>query len=541
MASCLGLYIEENLIKYAKVTKEHDNIKVEAFGVKFYENLNEAINQILSETYSFKTAISINLSNENYLYFNMFALLNKNDLQKAINTEFESYCADKGYNPNGFETRYAVATNKDEKDKLKIIHVSSNKVDLTKRIKQLQGNKLINISPVPMSIPNLVQIKEKDNVLIVNIEEKTTITTILDEKITKIDIVEQGSRDFLDKIFLKENSYAKAYDICKNTTIYTSEGTNLQEVQTTNLEDIMPTLYEIVTNVKKIIEENLEKINKIYITGTGALINNIDLYFEEYLQNVKCEILKPYFVQHIRNINIKDYVEVNSALTLALMGLHDGISGMNFKKTDIKESISGILKTDISFSKGKAKRADNKLSGILKFDLGEKLDTVEKNLLRIPITLLIFIIIYSGFSVMINNQIAKKDAQAEESIKNTREQINLVSKDNSKIKSKTNEYTTLIKNLEEINNKISETTKTRNAIPNLLNQIMYLIPQGVQITSIENTSDKHITIIAKSEQYEQLGYFRAILKTENVLTNVISSAGEKESNIVTVKIEGDLP
>ena len=70
---------------------------------------------------------------------------------------------------------------------------------------------------------------------------------------------------------------------------------------------------------------------------------------------------------------------------------------------------------------------------------------------------------------------------------------------------------------------------------------MYLIPQGVQITSIENTSDKHITIIAKSEQYEQLGYFRAILKTENVLTNVISSAGEKESNIVTVKIEGDLP
>lgn len=541
MASCLGLYIEENLIKYAKVTKEHDNIKVEAFGVKFYENLNEAINQILSETYSFKTAISINLSNENYLYFNMFALLNKNDLQKAINTEFESYCADKGYNPNGFETRYAVATNKDEKDKLKIIHVSSNKVDLTKRIKQLQGNKLINISPVPMSIPNLVQIKEKDNVLIVNIEEKTTITTILDEKITKIDIVEQGSRDFLDKIFLKENSYAKAYDICKNTTIYTSEGTNLQEVQTTNLEDIMPTLYEIVTSVKKIIEENLEKINKIYITGTGALINNIDLYFEEYLQNVKCEILKPYFVQHIRNINIKDYVEVNSALTLALMGLHDGISGMNFKKTDLKESISGILKTDISFSKGKAKRADNKLSGILKVDLGEKLDTIEKNLLRIPITLLIFIIIYSGFSVMINNQIAKKDAQAEESIKNTREQINLVSKDNSKIKSKTNEYTTLIKNLEEINNKISETTKTRNAIPNLLNQIMYLIPQGVQITSIENTSDKHITIIAKSEQYEQLGYFRAILKTENVLTNVISSAGEKESNIVTVKIEGDLP
>jgi membrane carboxypeptidase/penicillin-binding protein len=30
----------------------------------------------------------------------MFALLSKKDLQKAIKTEFESFCADKGYNPN---------------------------------------------------------------------------------------------------------------------------------------------------------------------------------------------------------------------------------------------------------------------------------------------------------------------------------------------------------------------------------------------------------------------------------------------------------
>ena len=35
MPSCLGLYVETNLIKYAKVTKDKDLIKVEAFGVKF--------------------------------------------------------------------------------------------------------------------------------------------------------------------------------------------------------------------------------------------------------------------------------------------------------------------------------------------------------------------------------------------------------------------------------------------------------------------------------------------------------------------------
>ena len=43
MSSYLGLYIEENLIKYAKVSKEKDKIKIEASGVKFYSNISQTI------------------------------------------------------------------------------------------------------------------------------------------------------------------------------------------------------------------------------------------------------------------------------------------------------------------------------------------------------------------------------------------------------------------------------------------------------------------------------------------------------------------
>ena len=100
MSSCLGLYIENNIIKYAKVSKDHDNLKIDAFGIKFYEKLGDAIDQVVEETYSQKTPISVNMSEEMYNYFNMYALLTKSDLQKAIKTEFEAYCADKGYNPN---------------------------------------------------------------------------------------------------------------------------------------------------------------------------------------------------------------------------------------------------------------------------------------------------------------------------------------------------------------------------------------------------------------------------------------------------------
>ena len=134
MASCLGLYIESNVIKYAKVTKEREVLKIEAFGIKFYDKLNDAIKQIISETFSYKTPISVNLSEEMYNYFYMFNLLNKNDLKKAIDTEFESYCYDKNLNKNAFEGRYALSNVIDDKDKIKVIHVSANKTTINRII-----------------------------------------------------------------------------------------------------------------------------------------------------------------------------------------------------------------------------------------------------------------------------------------------------------------------------------------------------------------------------------------------------------------------
>ena len=138
MESCLGLYIESNVIKYAKVSKEREVLKIESFGIKFYEKLNEAIKQIIAETFSYKTKISINLSEEVYNYFYMFNLLNKNDLKKAIETEFESYCFDKNLNKNAFEGRYALSNAIEDKDKIKVIYVSTNKTTINKTIQLVE-------------------------------------------------------------------------------------------------------------------------------------------------------------------------------------------------------------------------------------------------------------------------------------------------------------------------------------------------------------------------------------------------------------------
>ena len=548
MSSCLGIYIENNIIKYAKVSKEREQLKVESYGVKFYDNIDQTIKQIVEETYSYKTPISINLSEEIYNYFNMFALLSKKDLPKAIKTEFEAYCSDKNYNPNVFETRYAIAPNVQDKEKLKVIHISQNKIELNKKIQRFNGYRLQDISPIGMTIPDVKEFEPKENALIVNIEEKTTITTILDQKVYDVKTLDVGSQEFLDKINIKENSYSKAYEICKETTIYTSDGRDLTDVDTNYLEDIMPTLYEIVGQIRKIMNESIEKIDRVYITGPAALINNIDLYFEEYLENVKCEILKPGFIKISPEINIKDYVEVNSAISLAISGLGEGITGINFKKASFSDRLPDFLKIEIGSSKKDKNKSSkpNPLEKLLKssaftMDFNVPLDKVEKGMLRTATGLLILFFVYSGFSTMIKNQIDNKMDEANKSIANTNSQMKLIDNDKSKLQTKTTEYTTKISNLQKVNDKINDINKTKKAIPNLLNKLMYIMPTGVQITSIQNTSATHIEIQAQSNKYEQLGFLVTNMQLEPVLTNVISTAGQKANGVITIKIEGDLP
>lgn len=551
MPSCLGLYIEKNLIKYAKVTKDHDLIKVDSFDVKFYDKISEAISQIIEETYSYKIPICVNLSDEMYNYFQVFSLLNKNDIPKAIETEFESLCDEKEYDRNALETRNVIVANLQDREKLRVVHVAANKSKINSKVQMLDGNKVGGIVPVPMSLPNLIDAKTKENVMIVNIEDKTTITTILDSNVYNVEVLEEGSKQILDSINAKENSYAKAYNICKNTTIYTASSQDLQIDTDTNdyLDDIMPTLFNILSKVKNAVENSAGEIEKVYITGTGAVINNIDLYFSEYLGNVKCEILKPYFISTgLKNINIKDYIQVNSAISLALNYLGVGISGMNFKKTSITEKFSGIMNIQIGGAKKlkeksttKEKKKSKKINLDFNFDLTGELDSIEKILLRIGTSLLGLIIIFIIFSSILTNQMKSKEAEVDEVIADANMQISNINRDNDKINSKITSYQELIDNLNKTNEALAEKYSLKDAIPNLLNQIMYIIPKDVQIISIENTNSKHIKIVAQSEKYEQLGYFKGQIKNEGLLLNVTSDQGVKNGDVVKITIEGELP
>lgn len=543
MAGCLGLYIEKNVIKYAKVTKEREILKIESFGMKFYDRLSEAVQQIISETFSYKIPISINLSEEMYNYFYMFNLLNKNDLKKAIETEFEAYCFDKGLNKNAFESRYALSNDVDDKDKVKVIYVSTNKTTIAKATQLADDVKASTITPIGTSIANIANIKPKENVLIVNIEEKTTVTAIVNQKIYNVDKLDEGAGEILDKINEKENSYAKAYEICKNSTIYTMEGKELQDDENEYLDDIMPTLYKIVNKVQEYTLNSTIKFDKIYITGTMSVVNNIDLYFQEFFKTEKCELLKPYFVAENVKINMKDYIEVNSAIALALQGLGYGIKNMNFKNSGFIEKLPELMKIEIGPKKNKEEKSEKKTIELSFDDLKTKMDNTERWLLRVAGGILALTLIYSAFSIYLNNQITNKLADVNDVYVDTKKNIALVEKDTSAVKQKTNKYIELTENLKNINKEIQEANESKDVIPNLLMQIMYIIPEDVQITEIENTTGTHIVIKAQSKKYEQLGYFKAKIKEDNILkkNTVVSSQGEVQGEFVKIVIEGDLP
>ena len=539
MAECLGLYIDSNMIKYAKISKERNNIKIESYGVKQYEMLEDVLNQIISETYSFKTPISINLSDEMYNYFNVFSMLSKKDIEKAIKTEFEFYCDENGINKNVIDSRYFCVPNKDDDEKLRAIYISANKTEIARKVKELERYKLRNITPLSTSITNLIETNTKENVAIINIEDRTIITIILDGILYEIKVISDGMKQIFDKIGIRENSYSKAYDLCKNTTIYTSNSKDLQIAENEYLEDIMPVLYNIIKKFKKILSDNKLSVDKIYLTGAGVVINNIDLYFQENLNNTKCEILKPYFIDTTSlKVNIKEYIEVNSAVALALQGLGIGNSSVNFKELTLRDKIE-LPQLGNSNSSSSSKNLMSLLTA--KVDLGKEFDGTDRVLARIAGTILTAVILYSVFSIAVNNQLETKIGESENKKQDFYKQIAAVEKDINSIKTRTNDYNNLIKQIDEINQKASEKYKSKNAIPNLLNKIMFCIPEEAQLTSIKNTNDSHIVITARSKKIEQLGYFLAQLKSKEYLLNITTTSGNKNGEYINITIEGDLP
>ncbi len=541
MQSCLGVYIEDNLIKYAKVQKDRDNLKVEAFGTKFYENLQQAIDQIVAETNSRKIPISINISDEYYDYFSYFALLNKSALKKSIDIDFEMLCAEKGTNKDNIERKNIFVLDPDDTQKMKAINVSIERQNLSSRKALFEKYNLATMEPLPIGIMNLVKLDNNANELIVNMEEKTTLTFCTNGQIDKIDEINTSIIETIKEISKLENSQTKAYEILKNTTISSQEFDMFQDGNE-YMDTIVPVLFKITNEIKEKINEYGRQINKIYFTGTGIVINNIDMYFQDRI-NIQCELVKPSFLDsQSLKIGIKDYIEVNSAISLALSGLQSG-NELNFA-TKGKLNIQGLEIT------GLPKRNVKSLKGTT----DEKLDAIEKLIVRMLILAIICIIIYSTLTTRLYKNMEQKISDTDQKTSDTTASIEKMTKTKTSVEYLTSEYESLISKLNNESLQNGENVYRTDEINNFLTKLKTIIPTEVKLISVENTQERHFVIQARAIKYQQLGYFKALLETPTsegtsykaILENVKASTGIRyhdetaDEDYILVTIEGDL-
>ena len=349
MPSCLGIYTDRNIIKYAKMTSTNDKVSsqysLDAYGLKFYDNIQTTVEEIVKELECESEPISLTLSNENYYVTQVFSSLKKKDMLDLVKAE---YSQKKGGTSDAVsDYRLKLAKNNTDLEKTLAMLVISSKGELANIGTNYASYRIGSVSPLPVSIKNLFDNQGVDEeCAVINIEDKTTITLFHRNEIQLLDSIPLGTSEIINKLAEKYNSTAKAYEACKRVSAYLEDSYDMDDETRDILDVIIPVLYDIRQRAEDILLPHIKDMKNLYISGTGAIINNIDLYFHEIFLEQECDVLKPFFISR-DNSNIKDIIEVNSAIALALDGLGMVDSEVNFNSASQKAAGKANFKQTI--------------------------------------------------------------------------------------------------------------------------------------------------------------------------------------------------
>lgn len=589
MPSCLGICIEKNLIKYAKLTKDKASslTTLNSFGIKFYDSLSDTVSEIISETQSENVPICVGLNSEDYTAVSVFSKLSMKDIKSLVNTNFTSVCEEKNVNSAALDMRYILVRNTGEQDTYKAICIAANKTELTNLGQVFGQYKLTGITSASLANANILKNKGiGEKAAVINIEDDTKITIFNNGEITGLITIPLGLDEVFTRLSEKYNSYSRAYDACKGANAYAESDYSLDEDAKEINDVLLPMLYDLKQRVRAELYEYKDILRNIYITGTGVIINNIDLYFEDAFPGVKCEILVPYFINRDAS-NLKDVLEINNALAIAAYGV-DGVD----KETDFFAS-GGYLKAEANKSKRQKQLSvkemmeiannwmtnlDNKMKRKVKSkdrrksiafdDEVEQLDQLDQYvsgseepiqqteesesneeyydpfdewLTRIAISTFVAFAAYTGVSHYTGHLLDEKIALANSRITITENEIKDVNNDIDYINSQAGDYEAKIGKLQRILEAIRTKEERSFDIPNLLSRLMFSVPAEVKITSVKVTEADEVIVSAESGRYAQLGYFVSRLKLEGVLENVEMKVVSMDTSSIKIIINGVLP
>ena len=320
MASALGIFIDRNIIKYAKLNGTKDKLKVESYGMKYGENHKELLKQIIEETNSSKNNVVINAAEIHYEETSIFSMLKKKDYDKAVEVAYEEIIDKQKLRPELLEYGYILSKNPADSEKLHVLLGIQEKGAMETRANLFGQNVMLySQMPIGISISNIYE--SPLPALIVNIEEDTYITEIYDTEPIKVTRIATGTKNIIDTINNEENSISKSYEVLRNMVLPTDDMDQISFEGNEYAPIIVSEIMKIVSEIKAVIKKRPGIYKKIYITGTGATISNVETFIEKLIDDVECDILRPAGIEVQKKVAIKEYVDVNSAISLACEAL----------------------------------------------------------------------------------------------------------------------------------------------------------------------------------------------------------------------------
>ncbi len=549
MSSCLGIYIGEKVVKYAKLTREENSSRIKAitYGTKIHlGNKSDIISNIVTATGSEGVPVCINSEGERIHKTEVLRIISKNDLESLVDLEVVDFTGNEDKNERSYVYKYVLLDSLVSRDNYTANIVIQDRPEVDKYLSD-ENTSVVSMYSLPYVLDEIAP-KEVSNYLIIDMNENTDLIFVSDGKLLDVINMDLGMKKIMDTFPEMLGSYQKAYDTCKTINVFSDES----NVNNPELERVIePVLQDALNRIQNKIRELNLKIDRIYLSGTITLFINSDMLFEQYF-DTPTEKLRPYFIDSKdSNNNMSEVTEANEAFALAYEGLMVERPELDFLRQNkkfgnifakvgkIKSTGAKIVNENNKGPKLKVNRNENVFIGNI------NLEKVKSILIFANVIMFTLLLVYSVFGGIYNAQMNKQIENVVEEKAKVTENTVKVNSDITYINSNKEKYSNYVSYVDETIRKINKGEIGKYSTYNValfMLKISKYIPDGVLLKSIKSDSSKHVTIIASSNSYAQLGYFVSQLKLEGILepSSVRTTAVAHDATI-TVTIGGDLP
>lgn len=549
MSSCLGIYIGDKVVKYAKlVTDDKSNsIKAVAYGTRVHPgNKSDAISNIIAATGSDDIGICVNSENERIHKVEVLRRIGKSDLESLIDLEVVDFTGNnEDKNERNFTYKYTLLDSTISKDNYTANIAIQEKAYLDKYLSN-EDNKVVSIYPMPYILDEVVS-KETANYLIINMNENTELSFVNAGKLINVTKMELGMKKIFEAFPEMLGSFQKAYDVCKTINVFSDDSNNSPELEAV----IEPVLQDALNRIQAKIQELNLRVDKIYLTGAITLFINSDILFEQYF-DIPTEKLRPYFIDSSdSSYNMAEVTESAEAFALAYEGLmaerpeldflrQQSKFGFSFNRPDKKKNNGA---KELSTKKKKVKSNNNNFNNL--YIGGISLEKIKPILIFANVVVATLLVMYAAFAGIYNYQLNNQISAIKEEQARVSTSTSTMNQDIAYINSNRVKYDNYTNYIEETLRKIKNGEIGQNSTYNValfMLKVSKYIPENVLIRSIESDSNRHVTIVAYSKSHVELGYLVSQLKLQGILEpSSVQTTAVVHDSVITVTIGGDLP